>query len=203
MGKFKRIISLVFALLMVVLTISLCGCAKKISEDEARAYIKTLVDASYELNVIVYGEGLPYYDRTDTQGALYGPVVDNDKYKSTGDIKLAIRKVFSESYSSVLEATAFSGQSGVDYGYHTQPRYVDVSGELMVLKDFYNVDFDSDKYGDYEGVKVLKYNTDEVEIVKISKRFVEGKIKSEDGKTTIVVTLVLENGEWRIDSPTY
>ena len=203
MGKFKRIISLVFAMLMVVLTISVGGCAKKISEDEAINQIKTLVERAYEINEIVYGDGLPYYDRIDTQASLYAPVEDNTKYKSTSDIKLAIRKTFSESYSKVLETVAFDGQDGADFGYHSQPRYIDQNGELMVLKNFYDIEFDSDKYGEYEGIEVQKYDPSTIEIIKISKRFVEAKIKSEDLKTTIVVTLVLEDGEWRLDSPTY
>lgn len=202
MGKIKRILSLLFASLLVILTFSGCGCAK-ISEEEAKLEIKKLVDASYDLNVIIYGEGLPYYERTDTINQLYAPVADTAKYKSISDLKVDIRKTFSESYSKILEATAFEGQEGVEFGYHNQPRYIEVLGELMVLKDFYNVDFDSDKYGEYEGIKVQKYNTNVIKIVKISKRFVEGEITSVDGKTTIRVTLVLENGEWRLDSPTY
>ena len=191
-----------FASLLVILTFSGCGCAK-ISEEEAKLEIKKLVDASYDLNVIIYGEGLPYYERTDTIKQLYAPVADTAKYKSISNLKVDIRKTFSESYSKILEATAFEGQEGVEFGYHNQPRYIEVLGELMVLKDFYNVDFDSDKYGEYEGIKVQKYNTNVIKIVKISKRFVEGEITSVDGKTTIRVTLVLENGEWRLDSPTY
>ncbi|MBQ8545407.1 MAG: hypothetical protein IJ437_00500 [Clostridia bacterium] len=203
MRKFKRILSLALMALLVVLTFSATGCGKKLTEKEAEAKIKELVDASYELNEIVYGKGLSYYDRIDTQNSLYAPVSDDEEYKSIGEIKLAIRNVFSSSYARVLEAAAFEGQDGADFGYHTQPRYIDQTGELMVLKDFYNVNFDSNKYGEYEGVRVQKYNTDEIEIVKISKRFVEGKIKSEDGKTTITVTLILEDDEWRLDSPTY
>ena len=202
MGKIKRILSLLFASLLVILTFSGCGCAK-ISEEEAKLEIKNLVDASYDLNVIIYGEGLPYYERTDTINQLYAPVADTAKYKSISNLKVDIRKTFSESYSKILEATAFEGQEGVEFGYHNQPRYIEVLGELMVLKDFYNVDFDSDKYGEYEGIKVQKYNTNVIKIVKISKRFVEGEITSVDGRTTIRVTLVLENGEWRLDSPTY
>lgn len=202
MGKIKRILSVLFASLLVILTFSGCGCAK-ISEEEAKLEIKKLVDASYDLNVIIYGEGLPYYERTDTINQLYAPVADTAKYKSISNLKVDIRKTFSESYSKILEATAFEGQEGVEFGYHNQPRYIEVLGELMVLKDFYNVDFDSDKYGEYEGIKVQKYNTNVIKIVKISKRFVEGEITSVDGRTTIRVTLVLENGEWRLDSPTY
>ncbi len=202
MGKIKRILSLLFASLLVILTFSGCGCAK-ISEEEAKLEIKKLVDASYDLNVIIYGEGLPYYERTDTINQLYAPVADTAKYKSISNLKVDIRKTFSESYSKILEATAFEGQEGVEFGYHNQPRYIEVLGELMVLKDFYNVDFDSDKYGEYEGIKVQKYNTNVIKIIKISKRFVEGEITSVDGRTTIRVTLVLENGEWRLDSPTY
>ena len=203
MGKFKRIISLVFAMLMVVLTFSVCGCTKKLSEEEATAQIERLIELSYEINEIVYGEGLAYYDRIDTQASLYAPVENTEKYDSTGDIKLAIRRVFSESYSKVLETVAFSGQDGADFGYHSQPRYIDQNGELMVLKNFYDIEFDSDKYGEYEGVVVKKYDTSTIEIIKISKRFVEAEITSEDGKTTIIVTLILENGEWKLDSPTY
>ena len=70
MGKIKRILSLIFASLLVILTFSGCGCAK-ISKTEAELEIKKLVDASYELNVIIYGEVLPYYDRNDTINLQY------------------------------------------------------------------------------------------------------------------------------------
>lgn len=202
MGKIKRIISLVFATLLVALTISACGCVKKVSEDEAKALIKNLVDASYELNVAIY-EGLPYYERSDAIGSLYAPVTDGAGFKSINDMRVAIRKVFSEDYSSVLEALAFDGQDGASFGYHNQPRYIDKEGELFVLREFYETEFDSDKYGEYDGVKVQKYDTSYIEIVKISKRFIEGKIKSIDKGTEITVTLILEKGEWRLDSPTY
>ena len=191
-----------FASLLVILTFSVCGCAK-ISEAEAELEIKKLVDASYELNEIIYGNGLAYYDRIDTQGQLYAPVADSARFKTISDMKVAIRKTFSEDYSKILEKTAFEGQEGGEFGYHNQPRYIETAGELMVLKDFYNVDFDSEKYGEYEGIKVQKYNTDVIKIIKISKRFVEGEINSVDGKTTIRVTLVLEENGWRLDSPTY
>ena len=202
MGKFKKIISLVFAMLITLSVFSICGCVKKISEDEAKAHIKRLVDASYEINVIVY-EGLPYYDRIDAQGMLYAPVDDSTGYKKTSEIRLAIRKVFSSEYSYTLETLAFDGYEGASFGYHTQPRYIDKEDEIFVLKDFYETDFDSETYGEYEGIKVLKYDTSNIEIVKISKRFVEGKVKSTDGTTTITVTLILEDGEWKLDSPTY
>ena len=202
MGKIKKIIALVFAVLLVIFTFSSCGCGKKVSEGEAKNLIKTLVDASYDINVAIY-EGLPYYERADAQGSLFAPVADEAKYTSIADMKLAIRKVFSEDYSSALEALAFDGYDGASFGYHTQPRYIDKEGELFVLREFYETDFDSEKYGEYEGVKVKKYDTTNIEIVKISKRFIEGKIKSEDKSTEITVTLILENKQWRLDSPTY
>lgn len=202
MGKIKRILSLTFASLLVILTISGCGCVKKVSEDEARTLIKTLVEESYDLNVAIY-EGLPYYERSDAIGTLYAPVADGAKFKTLNDMRVKIRRVFSEGYSAILENLAFNGQDGASFGYHIQPRYIDREGELFVLRDFYETEFDSDKYGEYEGVKVKKYDTSNIEIVKISKRFIEGKIKSEDKTTEITVTLILEKGEWRLDSPTY
>ena len=55
----------------------------------------------------------------------------------------------------------------------------------------------------YFGFKVNKYDTETIEIKKISRRFIEAYITSENGEETILVTLILEENGWRIDSPTY
>ncbi len=194
--------------LIVFTTLSVSSCGKIIrSNDEAEEYVAELVEKSYEINVIVFGEGLPHLDEKDEDNPLYSPVLENEKYKSISDIRLAIREVYSEEYAKSLETTAFSGAVGGVEGTTLYPRYItNKEGELCILTDYTILDYESPTYGEYKGLNVLKYDTSTVEIKKISLRFVEAYITSEDGQTTILVTLIRQKVdgeyEWRLNSST-
>ena len=56
---------------------------------------------------------------------------------------------------------------------------------------------------DYTGVadEVRQYNYDTIEITKISRRFIEATIKSTKGES-VNVSLIKENGNWRLNSGT-
>lgn len=207
MGKAKRIISVLLLALTLIATLSASGCTKKLSRDEATNYIKDLVEKSYEINVIVFGEGLEHLDEKDKDYPLYSPIIENEKYNSISDIRLAIRKVYSSEYARNLEEIAFVGaQSGIE-GTTLYPRYIEnIEGELCILNDYTILDYENESGEKYEGIKVLKYDPSTVEITKISRRFVEANVQSYDKTTTIKVTLIRQevNGEfeWRLHSPT-
>lgn len=209
MGKIKkRILAVVMLALTLIITFSASSCKGVIrSNTEAEEYVKTLVEKSYEINVIVFGEGLPHLDEKDPDNPLYSPVIENEKYKTISDIRLAIREVYSEEYAKSLETIAFSGSpSGVD-GTTLYPRYItNRVGELLILTDYTILDFDSPTHGKYEGLNVQKYDTSTVKIKKISLRFVEAYVKSEDGQTEILVTLIRQKADgdyvWRLNSAT-
>jgi hypothetical protein len=208
MPKIKnRIISIIVLMLTILSVVSLSACTKKLSKDEATSKVAELVEASYELNVIVFGEGLEYIETEESKNSRYALVKENEKYNSIKDIRDAIEKVFSEDYSRVMETTAFVGVQGA-YGSASVPeRYIENSQGFLVLKNDIVLDGNVDVNGDkqeigYNGMKVLKYDPSTIEIVKISKRFIEANITSQNGEATILVTLILENGEWRLDSPT-
>lgn len=206
MPKIKnRIISVVVLVLTILSVVSLSACTKKLSKEEATTKVAELVEASYELNVIVFGEGLEYIETEESKNARYALVKENEKYNSIKDIRDAIEKVFSEDYSRVMETTAFVGVQE-KFG-AVLPRYIENSQGFLVLKNNVVLDGSVDVNGDkqeigYQGIKVLKYDPSTIEIVKISRRFIEANITSEGGEATILVTLILENGEWRLDSPT-
>ncbi|MBO5338936.1 MAG: hypothetical protein J6A96_04470 [Clostridia bacterium] len=209
MGKIKKRIFAVVMITLIIFTIFSVSSCKGIirSNTEAEEYVATLVEKSYEINVIVFGDGLPHLDEKDPENPLYSPVIENEKYKTISDIRLAIREVYSEEYAKSLETIAFSGSpSGVE-GSTLFPRYITNSaGELLILTDYTILDYESPTHGKYEGLNVQKYDTSTIEIKKISLRFVEANITSEDGKTTILVTLIRQEAGsdyvWRLNSAT-
>ena len=208
MGKTKnKIVSIILLMLIAISVISLSGCTRKISEDEAKAKLAELVVASYDINVVVYGEGLPTLDLEEEENSLYATVAENEKYNNTDDIRNEIKRLYSESRALAMETTALEGVKGEVSGSIVYARYIDGRYGLSMLKDDIalkgEVDVDGEKEEiEYDGMKVLKYDPTTVEIVKISRRFVEGYITSEDGQATILVVLILENGEWKLDNST-
>ncbi len=208
MPKIKnRIISIALLLLTILSVVGFSGCTKKLTKDEATAKVSELVEASYELNVIVFGEGLEYIETEESKNSRYALVKENDKYNSIKDIRDAIEKVFSEDYSKVMETTAFVGIKGAVDGTVIPERYIENSVGFLVLKNDIALDGEVDIEGgkdeiEYSGLKVRKYDSSSIEIKKISRRFIEAYITSIDGSETILVTLILEENGWRLDSPT-
>lgn len=204
----KKICKIACVALICVFIFGLTGCTKKLTEEEAKSQVATLVDASYELNEIVFGKGLEYIETEEFKNAKYALVKENEKYNSINDIEKAIDKVFSVEYSMTMKTTAFEGQSGAVDGTKVPERYIENPQGFLILKNDIvldgNVSVDGEKQEiSYLGFKVLKYDTSSIEIKKISRRFIEAYITSEGGEQTILVTLILEENGWRIDSPTY
>lgn len=209
MGKLsKRLIKAACIALVLIFALGLSGCTKKLSKEEATQKVCELVEASYELNEIVFGKGLEYIELDEFKNAKYALVKENEKYNSINDIRQEINKVFSVDYAETMKTTAFVGQSGAVDSTSVPPRYIENEQGFLVLKNDIVLDGEVNVNGDkqeisYNGFKVYKYDTSTVEIKKISRRFIEAYITSLGGEQTILVTLILEENGWRIDSPTY
>ena len=209
MGKTKKIIvSVILLMLIAVSVISVSGCTKKISEEEAIAKVSELVLASYDINVVVYGEGLPTIEIEEEKNSLYATVAENEKFNSTEDIKKEIERLYSSNIASAMIATALEGVHGEVSGTIVYARYIDGRYGLSMLKDDIALKGEVDVGGEKEEFEhkhmtVLRYNPETIEITKISRRFVEANITSQDGSVVTPVVLILENGEWKLDSPTY
>ncbi len=132
------------------LSLSACSGAPKLQELYAR--VVELVEASYELNTIFYGEGLPYYDRTlpmyadlysdyskEQYTKDYNIVSTQSKYRSIDEIKAAAEKVYSkELLENQVYKAAFDGLIITGEGVPTTSagaRYRENDGELYIFND--------------------------------------------------------------------
>ena len=208
----KKYLILLAALLAVLTS---CGGT---DEAEIEAALEALIPASYELNEIYFGEGLPisndreaaqaFYDSMGAGSEIslnYHPVDPECGYVSVEEIKAATLAVFSESYSDYLFTMAFEGLSSVfDEGTEMQvtktvsyARYLDDTGMLTVRMDIPD-----------EAMPLNRtYDTSDFTVIREKAGYILVDVQSYvDGvpDQRVEVKLVKNAaGEYRLDSPTY
>ena len=207
----KKLFSIL--IITVILITSFSSCAKEPSLDDYKDEMVTLIEASYEINEIFFGEGLPTYERggeldakhhiydDSEQYMAYEYVIQNEKYLFVEQIKWAAEKVYTAEYLDDIYTMAFDGYADENTGAVTTARYIDVNSWIMKYS-----------YGDTDPFNILPgnrcYDFDTVEIVKpYSKTYISITIDSYlEGEGEILpVTLRFkrtENG-LRLDTPTY
>lgn len=197
-----------FALLLAML-LSLVSCGAP-ALDEVQDTFKTLIEESYRINEIFFGEGLSTYDR-DEQAAAYAYLPDSYAlyeiidveagYLTVDNIKAAAEKVYSRDYLEGIYMMAFDGYA--DGEAVTTARYLEMEGYFLRYAAGAEDPFDI-----LEG-KQRRFLFDTMKIVRPSRKdYVNLKIDSyllghEDEILTITLRFVLQDGEWRLDSPTY
>ena len=176
--------------LIVIMAVSMVGCGKA-TEDEAVSLVKDLVSRSYDLNVVYYGQGLKYRDDGNSS-SIYKPVLETEKFILKSALLKETRAVFSEGLSMSLISMAFTGIASEINQNAIQARYIVYGDDDMIYVNC-----------EYEPVveAVAVYNYDTIEITKISRRFIEASIYTSDNQL-VEITLIKENGEWRLDSIT-
>lgn len=204
-------IAAIFLAVLTVMSLSACGAP---ALDDVKGDFKALIEASYEINDIFFGEGLATYERDGEAALTYGiytdfpesyalyEVVDIESgYFTVDAIKAAASEVYSQDYLEGIYTMAFDGYSdGEDV---TTARYLEADGYF--LRYAYGV---KDAFDILEG-KQRRYLFDTMEIVRPSSaNYVNLQIDSyllgaEDEILTVTLRFILENGKWRLDSPTY
>jgi len=185
----------------------LYGCMPQYDVSEVPAAAKELIEASYEINTIFFGEGLPTigYDGSDElMGDSYSVLTEDSPYKTEAEIKEAALKVYTEEYCAFLFEKAFIGQE-VDFSndddsvvevVQIPARYLTYEGELIVR----NVE-------DEERLTLNRtYDTGNVTIgKKYRKKVVISVPVFEDGVPAgdETFTLAYTPDGWRLDDPTY
>ena len=207
----KRLIPLLLAVLLlggVLLGMSSCSASEPAPDiDEVYDRLVQVIEASHEVNVLLFGAGLPVYPRGDAEDDLvhryYGFsdesrvfVTPYAKYGSIEEMQAAIAAVYSTEYRASLYESLFTG-------------YAD--GELSVIMPARFSEDDrylyQNKHVDplVEGVRVYDYAT--MEIMKgsnASRIRVSVSSYSEsypDLWKTVYLSFVFENGDWYLDSP--
>lgn len=176
----RKIICVILAL--VLITASSCG---GYDSDELVSAVRELAPRASELYSIIYGDGLERSDTPETNGSY---LVTDSRYKSIGEIKAAMREVFSEGYTKVLSNTAFSGVSS-DEG-AIAAKFIERDGKLYVDPSV-TADFAAQRELDLSEIKIVKHNRFKAIVA----------VKAPDGE--LEVTLEKDNGVWKLDSAMY
>lgn len=198
----KRILSF---LLTAVLLFSLASCGGSgLSDDEIRDVYADLIEKSYLLNDVYYGDGLPFVNDPETMAALAGaisrfsymPVDKSAPLTSEKQIREATLAVFSQPMCDHLFTLAFEGMSTGDDETVVYARYIEQNEILTVRIDLADEALPLGRVYDLDSMDILNQN---------GSRIVASFATSVDGKPSVNVKLTLVNTPdgWRLDSPTY
>ncbi|MBO5312606.1 MAG: hypothetical protein J6B29_01440 [Clostridia bacterium] len=187
----KNFVKAISVMLILILSISMAGCSK-ISEDEAKSIVNDLVEKSYDLNDIYFGKGLNYVD-SGNPNAIYMVVDVKERYITKKALAEATYAVFSQDYAQDMIDTAFYGvQSEINQG-SVQARYrVYDEDDLIHVNKNYTTRID----------KISAYKPELTKITKISSRFIDATLITEQGEERSV-SMIKEDGQWRLDDSTY
>ena len=198
-----------FCLLCVLLVLSLTACGGSgLTETEIRDTVQTLVEQSYVLNDVYYGDGLPFEDDADKVAALLGmdagsavnvhymPVAEDATFLSEAELRAATAAVFTPEMCDILYEIAFVGVSTEDEEKVAFARYIQQEDTLTVRLGLAESAVDVGRTYDFDGMTVLidEKNRVRVEIPSL----VDGE-KSVNVRITVIKTAE----GWRLDSPTY
>ena len=198
----KRILSF---LLTAVMLFSLASCGGSgMSDDEIRDIYADLIEQSYILNDVYYGDGLPFVNDPETMATLAGassrfsymPVDKNAPLKTEAEIREATLAVFSQPMCDHLFVLAFEGMSTGDDETVVFARYIEQNEILTVRIDLAEEALPLGRVYDMDSMDILNQS---------GNRIVASFATSVDGKPSVNVklTLVKTAEGWRLDSPTY
>lgn len=207
---FKKITKkAVCLLLMSAVLLTVCSCSTKPPAiEEVKETFSGLIEASYEINGIIFGNAVETYDRQDEEvikNGIYYNVPDgfynyeflteNNKYQTEDEIREATLKVYSEDYISSVLDSCFNGFMDESGETAVQPKYLGHTGKLM-LNTEYEVYVTGDRRYDFDTMEIVKPSNGK--IVNVSLDAIDG-----EERTKARLTFVLQDGEWRLDGPTY
>ena len=199
------------AVLLLLLTLCSCSSNAPALEDVQDRFVE-LIEASHEVNEIFFGEGLPTYDRdqTDNEIIYYGffgydayEIVRSDcRYQSTSELKDLAEKVYSKQYLSGIYVMGFDGYADENSDQITTARYLH-AGEYFLKyaageKDSFNI-LPGKRMYRYDTMEIAELSTADMVNIRIDS-YLEG-----DEQNVLQVTLrfVKQDGEWYLDTPTY
>ena len=207
----KKICSLLVSLIL------LCGCAVGFSScspagdppaiEEVYDRIVTVVEASHEVNVLLFGAGLPVYPRNDAEEDMvhryYGVADDGReyvtpyaKYRSIDEMQTAIAAVYSVQYRESLYETLFTGYADGSIISVMPARFQEDERALYQSKYVESL---------VSGVRVYDYAAMEIvdgsNATRIRVAIPSYSESKPDVWTTVTLAFVYENGDWYLDSP--
>ena len=216
----KRIRIILALAVIVCFSFQLASCGGKYDEAEIIDASRSLIEQSYEINNIYFGEGLAIdeeelayaqaangaekdYEEKKTDMNYYA--VDSEcGYSSVSDIKEATLEVYTEEYSNYLFELAFSGFS-VEIGENDNTKEQAVAYARYIDNDFGLL---AERIvGEEEKLELSRtYDLDGIEVQKQRSGYVMIKVPSYVGgekSDDVELKLKMTDSGWRLDTPTY
>lgn len=197
----KTIGRLIVFALAAALLLSLASCGKAPTDDEAKKIAEELITATYELNKIYFGVGMPHSEPAST--SIYADVTDDAPYLTEDELRAATLSVFTENYAESIFSMYLGGYSDDETGDVIFPRYVETGDRLTINLKIEPLT-EKERTFDFSSAVIKKCRSKLIVIEYTT--LIDGK---EDCKVEVTLRSVSieKNGEkvkaWRVDSPTY
>ena len=215
--EMKKLYSIFVAVLILCgVLLGTTGCANRAPKlEEIYDRVVELIEDSYELNEIFFGEGLPYYDRElpvyeslysdfTTIGYTkdYNIVSAKAKYHSVDEIKRAAEEVYS---SALLEETVYPSifdglmqQNAGSGSTYLQARYIEDNNDLYILRESDDAHHPTPLIFDYATMKIIRPSNASRVILTLN----AWEHDSPDNVFEMRLTLANEDGVWLLDKLT-
>ena len=207
----KILISVLVLLLLCGVGLGLASCSAEREPappiDEVYDRIVEVVEASHEVNVLLFGAGLPIYPRGTAEDELihrYYGVTDNGqefvtpyaKYRSIIEMQTAIAAVYRVEYRESLFETLFTGYADQNMSVAMPARFNEDEKSLYQNKYVKSL-VDGVRVYDYAKMEIVGYS--HASYMRVA---IPSYTESHPGEwTTVYLSFVFENGDWYLDSP--
>ena len=207
----KRILTLLLALILLAgsaLGLASCSASESAPElDTVYDRLVQVIEASHEVNVLLFGAGLPVYPRGDAEDELvhrYYGVADNGqqfvtpyaKYTSIAEMQAAIAAVYSTEYRESLYESLFTGYAADEMSVVMPARFSE-DDRFLYMSKYVDPLVDGVRVYDYASMEIVSYSHSSRLRVSINS-YTEDR--PEEWKR-VYLSFVYENGDWYLDSP--
>lgn len=208
----KRIISILTVLIFCLGVIcNAASCSQKgypPALEDVYDRLVTVIEASHEINVLLFGAGLPVYPRGTDEDMLihrYFGVTDNGmefitpyaKFKSIIEMEIAISAVYSVEYRESLFDTLFTGYADTGMSVVMPARFHE-DEKYIYQNKYVNTLIDGVRVYDYAGMEIIEEDSYSTYIRVSIPSYSESH---PDEWVNVRLSFVFENGDWYLDSP--
>jgi hypothetical protein len=208
----KRIFTILLALLLLggaLAGLASCSAEREPAPDIDEVYdrLVQVIEASHEVNVLLFGAGLPVYPRGDAEDELlhryYGlsdesreMVTPYAKYATVAEMQAAIAAVYGTEYRESLYESLFTGYAADEMSVIMPARFSE-DEKFLYMSRYVDPLVEGVRVYDYASMEIVDYSHASRLRVSINSY----SEKYPDQWKRVYLSFVYENGDWYLDSP--
>jgi len=201
----KKLMRAAAWMLVLVMLIALSACHRPQPPALENIYdvAVDLIERSYAVNDLVFGYGLPVWQADSEYAAthymynktpIYENVTEYASVSTIAQIKTMMGKVYSADYLESLFSAMFDG-----YAYEEGVMAAQISEDAKGLYQHrsYSPLITNQRIYDYATMRIVS-GDDRTAVIRL-----DSHLENETTTLPVELVLVLEDGEWKLDTPTY